>query len=121
MKSRSKEESRIRRKVRIRKKVKGTSERPRLTVFRSARHIYAEVVDDEANRVLCSATTSSKAGKDEQKGVKKKEQAKKIGAKIASLCKEKGIEAVVFDRNGYQYHGRVMALADAAREAGLKF
>jgi large subunit ribosomal protein L18 len=118
---RTKEDARLRRKVHIRKKVKGTPERPRLTVFRSARHIYVEVVDDEANHVICATSTCSKAGKDEQKGVKKKDQAKKVGAKIASLCKEKGIEAVVFDRNGYQYHGRVMALAAAAREGGLKF
>jgi large subunit ribosomal protein L18 len=121
MKARTKEEARMRRKVRIRRKVKGTPERPRLVVFRSARHIYAQVVDDEANAVLCSATTMGKAAQDELKGKKKTEQAKKIGAAIAGLCKAKGIESVVFDRNGYKYHGRVMALAGAAREAGLKF
>jgi len=117
----TKQEARLRRKVHIRKKVRGTPDRPRLTVFRSARHIYVEVIDDEANHVICATSTCSKSGKDDQKGVKKKDQAKKVGTRIASLCKEKGIESVVFDRNGYQYHGRVMALAAAAREGGLKF
>jgi len=117
----TKHEARERRKVRIRQRVKGTPERPRLSVFRSARHIFVQVIDDESNQVLASAGTLKKAAREELKGVKKIEQAKRIGAQIAGLCKEKGIQKVVFDRNGYQYHGRVMALAAAAREKGLEF
>ncbi len=116
-----KSEARERRKVRIRQKVKGTPERPRLTVFRSSRHIYAQVIDDESNQVLATASTMSKAAREEMKGVKKTEQAKRIGKRVAGVCKEKGITKVVFDRNGYKYHGRVLALAAAAREAGLEF
>jgi large subunit ribosomal protein L18 len=119
--AKTKREARERRKIRIRQRVAGTPERPRLTVFRSARHIYAQVIDDENNRVLAVASTLSKAAREELGGLKKTEQAKKIGAKVALLCKAKGIEKVVFDRNGYMYHGRVMALAAAAREAGLQF
>jgi len=119
--AKTKREARERRKVRIRQRVKGTPERPRLTVFRSARHILAQVIDDEANRVLGCASTMSKAAREELAGVKKLEQAKKIGEKIALLCKEKGITKVVFDRNGYMYHGRVMALAAGARDKGLEF
>jgi large subunit ribosomal protein L18 len=121
MKARTKIESRTRRKVRIRQKVYGTPERPRLTIFRSSRHIYAQVIDDEANRVLATASTHSKAAIEELAGLKKTEKAKKIGTKVAEICLSKGIEKVVFDRNGYKYHGRVLALADAARAKGLKF
>lgn len=117
----SKDEARARRKARIRQKVKGTTERPRLTVFRTARHIYVQVIDDSQNLVLATATTQSKAAQAELGELKKTEQAKRIGRKVAELCKAKGVEKVVFDRNGYQYHGRVMALAAAAREAGLQF
>ncbi len=119
--AKTKREARERRRIRIRQKVKGTAERPRLTVFRSARHIYAQVIDDESNRVLVSAGTVKKAAREEFARLKKIEQAKRIGAEIAVLCKEKGIQKIVFDRNGYQYHGRVMALAAAAREKGLEF
>jgi large subunit ribosomal protein L18 len=119
--AKTKREARERRKTRIRQKVKGTPERPRLTVFRSARHIYVQVIDDESNRVLASAGTVKKAAREELAGKKKLEQAKSIGAQIAMLCKEKGIKKVVFDRNGYQYHGRVLALAAEAREKGLEF
>jgi large subunit ribosomal protein L18 len=119
--AKTKREARERRKVRIRQKVLGTPDRPRLTVFRTSRHIYAQVVDDESNRVLASASTVSKAAREELAGLKKLEQAKRVGKKVATACKEKGIGKVVFDRNGYQYHGRVMALAAAAREAGLAF
>jgi large subunit ribosomal protein L18 len=117
----TKAEARERRKVHIRQKVKGTPERPRLTVFRSARHIYAQVIDDEANRVLACASTMGKAAKDELAKMKKAEQAKKIGTKVAEICLGKGIDKIVFDRNGYMYHGRVKALAEAARAKGLKF
>lgn len=117
----SKYEARQRRKRSIRKRVKGTPSRPRLTVFRSARHIYAQVVDDEAHRVLAAVSTVGKGLREEVAGKAKTEQAKVIGERIAALCKERGVEAVVFDRNGYRYHGRVRALAAAAREAGLRF
>ena len=114
-------EARERRKVHIRQTVKGTPERPRLTVFRSARHIFAQVIDDEANRVLAAAGTQGKAIHEALAGKKKVEQAKTIGTKLAELCIAKGIDKIVFDRNGYKYHGRVKALADAARAKGLKF
>ena len=114
-------EKRERRKASIRKKVNGTAERPRLTVFRSSKHIYAQVVNDDTHATLATASTLDEALKPSLAGLKKSEKAKKIGAAIAERCKQKGIEKVVFDRNGYIYHGRVSALADAAREAGLKF
>jgi large subunit ribosomal protein L18 len=117
----NKEEGRLRRKASIRKKVSGTAERPRLSVFRSAKHIYAQVIDDVARCTLATVSTLDEAIKGELAGLKKTDRAKKIGAAIAEKCKAKGIEKVVFDRNGYIYHGRVMALANAAREAGLKF
>jgi large subunit ribosomal protein L18 len=119
--AKTKEETRARRKMSIRKKVNGTPVRPRLSVFRSAKHIYAQVIDDVAHQTLATASTMDDALKGELSGLKKSEKAKKIGAAIAQRCKAKGIEAVVFDRNGFIYHGRVQALADAAREAGLKF
>ena len=117
----SKLEGRQRRKLRIRKRVEGTLERPRLTVFRSAKHIYVQVIDDVGRSTLASASTLSK---DLQGGLgegNKTVAAKKVGALVAEQCKSKGISKVVFDRNGYLYHGRVKALADAAREAGLDF
>lgn len=117
----SQQEKRERRKLSIRKKVSGTADRPRLTVFRSSKHIYAQVVNDDAHATLATASTLDEQLKGELSGLKKTEKAKKIGAAIAERLKAKGIETVVFDRNGYIYHGRVMALADAAREAGLKF
>jgi len=119
--AKSKEETRARRKMSIRKKVNGTSERPRLSVFRSAKHIYAQVIDDVAHTTVAMASTMDEQLKGSLAGLKKSEKAKKIGTAIAERCKAKGIEAVVFDRNGFIYHGRVQALADAAREAGLKF
>ena len=114
---------RERRKLRIRKKVQGTEERPWLTVFRSARHIYAQVIDDVKGQTLVHASTLSKdlAAPAEGKPAKKTDMAKQVGALVAKMCLSKNITFVVFDRNGYQYHGRVSALAQAAREAGLKF
>lgn len=116
---------RDRRKVRIRKKVTGTPERPRLTVFRSARHIYAQVIDDVNGCTLAHVSTMSKDVRDAnaqaEKKPKKTEQATQVGALIAKMCLTKEISKVVFDRNGYKYHGRVSALAAAARKAGLKF
>jgi large subunit ribosomal protein L18 len=117
----SKIESRKRRKTRIRQRVEGSGDRPRLTVFRSSRHIFAQVVNDEANLVLCALGTMGKTIRTELAGKKKIDQAKLIGGKIAQMCKEKGIAQVVFDRNGYRYHGRVLALATAARAGGLSF
>ncbi|MFN0107621.1 MAG: 50S ribosomal protein L18 [Blastocatellia bacterium] len=104
---------------RIRKKVKGTTERPRLAVFRSLNHIYAQVIDDVKGETLCSASSVEKnAG---VSGGGNIDAAKSIGKLIAERAKEKGINSVVFDRGGYIYHGRVKSLAEAAREAGLQF
>ncbi len=119
--AKTKEEKLVRRKHSIRKKVNGTAERPRLSVFRSSKHIYAQVIDDVAKKTIATVSTLDEAVKGELAGLKKSERAKKVGAAIAKKLKDKGIDKVVFDRNGYIYHGRVMALADAAREAGLKF
>jgi len=111
---------RERRHVRIRKKVLGTAERPRFNVFRSTKHIYAQVIDDIKGVTLAAASTIEKDIKSSLSG-KKIEKAKAIGKAIAEVCKSKKIEAVVFDRGGYRYHGRVKAVAEAAREGGLKF
>lgn len=111
---------RERRHVRIRKKVFGTTERPRFNVFRSAKHIYAQVIDDVTGVTLVASSTVSKVLRAEITG-KKVEQAKAIGKALAEACKAKNIETVVFDRGGYRYHGRVKAVADGAREGGLKF
>lgn len=112
---------RERRKLRIRKKVAGTAERPRMSVFRSSKHIYAQVIDDVSGLTLAHASTLSKDLKGTLDEDKKMDAAKKVGALIAKICKDKKIDRVVFDRNGYMYHGRVSALAEAAREAGLEF
>lgn len=116
-----KTKSRERRRKRIRKKVTGTAERPRLTVFRSSKHIYAQVVNDASASSVASASTLSKSLGAELESKNKSDSAKVVGTAIAKACKDKGITKVVFDRNGYAYHGRVSALADAAREAGLEF
>jgi large subunit ribosomal protein L18 len=112
---------RERRRLRIRQKISGTPERPRLSVFRSSRHIYAQVVDDLAGTTVAHASTLSRDVRREVDEASKLDAAKRVGATIAKLLLAKGIDKVVFDRNGYLYHGRVRALADAAREAGLKF
>lgn len=112
-----KEQRRKRIKQRIRKVVNGTAERPRLSVFRSNKQIYAQLVDDVSGVTLASATSLKDEG---AQGINKIDQAAQVGKAIAEAAKAKGIEAVVFDRNGYLYHGRVKSLADAAREAGLK-
>ncbi len=106
-------------KKRIRGIVKGTAERPRLTVFRSNKQIYAQLIDDNAGHTLVAASSTEKGIED--KKVTKIEQAKLVGTLVAEKAKAAGIEAVVFDRNGYLYHGRVKMLAEAAREGGLKF
>jgi large subunit ribosomal protein L18 len=114
-------EGRERRKLRIRSKISGDVERPRLTVFRSAKHIYAQVIDDVSGKTLAHVSTLSPDLKSTLSEDSKVDAAKKVGALIAKVCVEKKIAKVVFDRNGYMYHGRIKALADAAREAGLKF
>ena len=113
--------ARMARKTRIRRIINGTAERPRLVVFRSTRHISVQVIDDSVGHTLVAATSQCKELQEGSEGLKKMDMAKKVGTLIATRCKEKGIETVVFDRNGFLYHGRVSALADAAREGGLKF
>ena len=112
---------REKRKARIRKKISGTAERPRLTVYRSLNHIYAQVVDDVSGRTIAFAGTTSKGLRDEVKEDDKTGAAKKVGTAIAKAAKDKGVTQVVFDRNGFDYHGRVAAVAEAAREGGLEF
>ncbi len=114
-------EARLNRKIRIRKKIRGTAERPRLVVFRSSCHIDVQVIDDAAGNTLVAASSLSPEIREGLAGLKKMEVAKKVGTLIAERCKAKGIETVVFDRNGFLYHGRIAALADSAREAGLQF
>ena len=109
---------RVKRHNRVRGKISGTAERPRLCVFRSENHIYAQVIDDVAGNTLVDASSVEKDFEGNGGNV---EAAKKVGLKVAERCLEKGIDTVVFDRGGYIYHGRVQALADAAREGGLKF
>ena len=109
---------RLRRHKRVRGKISGTSERPRLNVFRSGNNIYAQVIDDTKGVTLASASSLEKSFADKGNTV---DAAKKVGEVVAQRAKDKGIEEVVFDRGGYLYHGRVKALADGAREAGLKF
>jgi large subunit ribosomal protein L18 len=117
----TKEEIRTRIHSRIRKKVAGTTARPRLAVFRSQSHIYAQVIDDDGGKTLAAASSLDKDLKGEHKRGANVAAAKAVGKLIATRAKEKGIDAVVFDRGGFQYHGRIKALADAAREGGLKF
>lgn len=112
--------ARTRRKRHIRKSVRGNAARPRLTVFRSSKHIYAQIIDDDTGRTLASASTQSEDFKSEDTGGNR-DAAAKVGSIIAERAKAAGIESVSFDRNGFLYHGRVAALADAAREGGLKF
>jgi len=111
---------RLKRKDRIRKKLSGTTERPRLTVYKSLKHIYAQVVDDTSGRTLAFASSLSKELKGKDEGDKKAD-AKRVGQLIAEKCKAAKVSQVVFDRNGFPYQGRIAALADAAREAGLQF
>lgn len=114
-------EARVARHARIRKKVSGTAERPRLCVRRTLKFMIAQIIDDSKNASLVQLTTGDKEFQKEFGELTKSEQSRKLGAKLAELAKGKGIEAVVFDRGGYIYHGRVQALAEGAREAGLQF
>ena len=113
------DDQRLKRKKRIRKKVNGTAERPRMSIFRSAKHIYAQVIDDLAGRTLASASSrdvTEVTGKGGNVGA-----AKAVGTAVAERARKAGVDAVVFDRNGFRYHGRIKAVADGAREGGLKF
>ena len=116
-----KNKERVVRHARVRKNLSGTTECPRLCVYRSLNGIYAQIIDDSKGATLASCSTLEKDLEKELKGKSKTEQAKVVGAKIAKLALDKGIKTVVFDRGGYLYTGRVQALADAAREAGLEF
>jgi len=116
-----KERKRAKRKVAIRLRITGTAERPRLSVFRSAKHVYAQAIDDTTGRVLAAASDLEEAIKGAVAGKPKKERARAIGKAIGDKLIAQKIEAVVFDRNGFIYHGRVKEVADGARDAGLKF
>lgn len=116
-----KEVARDKRKARIRKRLSGTPERPRLSVFRSARHVYAQIVDDRAGNTLVAASSVEGAFKEQPKFATKVAAAAFVGKLVAQRALEKGIKKVVFDRNGFLYHGRVKAISDGAREAGLDF
>jgi large subunit ribosomal protein L18 len=113
--------ARARRQTRVRRSLQGTDARPRLCVFRSGKHMYVQVISDQTGRTLAAASTLSAALKGQFPRTGNRDAAKHVGALIAKLCQERAIRAVVFDRNGFLYHGRVKALADAAREAGLEF
>jgi large subunit ribosomal protein L18 len=113
--------SRTRRKRSIRGKLSGTAERPRLSVFRSNKHIYAQVIDDVAGKTLAAFSTANEGVRESVGEKKKTEVAQIVGQKLAEKCKELSIETVVFDRNGVIYHGRVKAVAEGAREGGLRF
>ncbi len=121
MANKSRAIARNRRHGRVRKNLAGSTERPRLNVFRSLSGIYAQVIDDSAGNTLVSASTVDRDLREKMKGLKKAEQAKLVGQTVAERAKSKGIQTVVFDRGGYRYSGRVKALADGAREGGLQF
>ncbi|QCQ21042.1 50S ribosomal protein L18 [Desulfoglaeba alkanexedens] len=115
------EQARLKRKKRIRTKVKGTPDRPRLTVFRSAKHIYAQIIDDTRGVTLAASSTLLKDPDLDEKSGGKVQSAERVGERIAREAMERGIRQVVFDRNGFIYHGRIRAVADGARKAGLDF
>ena len=121
MANKNRSEGRGRRHARVRAQIFGTSSRPRLNVFRSLNGVYAQIIDDVEGHTLVSASSVDKDLREQVKGMKKAEQAKLIGQTVAERAKSKGITAVVFDRGGYRYIGRVKALAEGAREGGLKF
>ena len=109
------------RHARVRRKIGGTSERPRLSVYRSLNHVYAQVIDDSQGVTIASASSLESAVKTQQDGKNKKDVAEVVGGLLSDRAKERGVSQVVFDRGGYKYHGRVKALADAARKGGLVF
>ena len=112
---------RLKRHKRVRGKISGTAEMPRISVYRSATHVYAQLIDDVAGVTICASSTMEKAMRETMKGVNKVEQAKLIGMDLAKKAIAKNVTAAVYDRGGYLYTGRVKALADGAREGGLKF
>ncbi|MBN1858006.1 50S ribosomal protein L18 [Candidatus Bipolaricaulota bacterium] len=120
MANRSRQQERIKRHVRIRKRVRGTADRPRLCVYKSLRHVYAQIIDDEAGATLVTASTLDKALIEKMSG-SNRVSAEAVGALLAERAAEKGVKRVVFDRGGYPYHGVVAALADACRKGGLEF
>ncbi len=109
------------RRERVRKRAHGSDARPRLSIYRSLHHIYAQVISDQTGRTIAAASTQSESLRGDLKSKRNMAAAKAVGQEIARRCRAAGIDSVVFDRNGFLYHGRVKALADAAREAGLKF
>lgn len=113
--------ARMKRQVRVRRKIRGSEERPRLCIFRSSKHIYVQIIEDVSGRTLVAASTASKGIVEGVKNTGNIEAAKVVGQAIAKKALEQNIKQVVFDRNGFLYHGRIKALADAAREAGLSF
>jgi large subunit ribosomal protein L18 len=117
----SRNAARAQRHTRVRSQVSGTAERPRLNVYRSLSDIYVQIIDDTAGSTLASASTIDHKLRSQLEGMNKTEQARQVGKELAERAKEKGIQKVVFDRGGYRYMGRVKALADGAREAGLEF
>ena len=121
MTKKTRTDNRIHRHERVRKNVEGTPDRPRMSVFRSLAEIYAQVIDDEAGNTVAAASTVDHELREKVKGLKKNEQARLVGELVAKRAIEKGIKQVVFDRGGFQYIGRVKALADGARAAGLDF
>ena len=112
---------RLRRAQAVRKKISGSAERPRLSIYRSTKHIYAQLIDDDSGKTIAATSTLEKGVKEQVAEMKKMETAETVGKRIAELAKEKGITTVLFDRNGWRYHGRVAALAKGAREGGLEF
>lgn len=121
MTTKTRAEARLKRHVRVRKNISGTLERPRISVFRSLEEVYAQVIDDEAGNTIVSASSIDHELRDQLKGLKKTEQARLVGELVGKRAIEKGIKQVVFDRGGFRYIGRVKALADGARKAGLDF
>lgn len=117
----NKEKGRVARKGRIRKKISGSLERPRLSIFRSSKYIYAQIIDDLSDKTLVAASSAEKSMKSSLKSTSNLEAATAVGKALAERAKSQKITQVVFDRNGFVYHGRIKALADGAREAGLKF
>ncbi|MDN4605508.1 50S ribosomal protein L18 [Paenibacillus sp. F6_3S_P_1C] len=116
-----KNKARLKRHLRVRKKIQGTAARPRLNVFRSGKHMYAQIIDDVAGVTIASASTVDKELSGDIQNGASVESARKVGELVAKRAKDKGVSNIVFDRSGYLYHGRIAALAAAAREAGLEF
>jgi large subunit ribosomal protein L18 len=121
IKKKNKNELRLKRKIRIRKKLSGTQERPRMCVYKSEKHIYVQIINDESATTLVAASTNDKELKGKIEKTWNIEAAKQVGKLVAERAKAKGISKIAFDRSGYKYHGRIKALADASRESGLEF